>query len=58
LAAIRRGIVISLAYNGVGIGLAITGLLSPLVAAIMMPLSSISVVTLALRAKTFDRVKP
>jgi Cu2+-exporting ATPase len=58
MAAIRRGIVISLTYNVVGIGLAIAGLLSPLVAAIMMPLSSISVVSLALRAKTFDRVKP
>jgi Cu2+-exporting ATPase len=58
LSAIRRGIVISLTYNAIGIGLAIAGLLSPLVAAIMMPLSSISVVSLALRAKTFNRAKP
>jgi Cu2+-exporting ATPase len=55
LATIRRGIVISLGYNLVGIGLAMSGLLSPLLAAIMMPLSSISVVSLALRAKTFER---
>jgi Cu2+-exporting ATPase len=54
LAAIRRGIVLSLGYNAVGIALAALGLLSPLVAAIMMPLSSISVVSLALRARTFD----
>ncbi len=53
LAAIRRGIVISLAYNVAGIGLAAAGLLSPLVAAVLMPLSSISVVSLALRARTF-----
>jgi P-type Cu2+ transporter len=55
LAAIRRGIVISLGYNVLGIALAASGILSPLVAAIMMPLSSISVVTLALRAKSFAR---
>ncbi|MEO6598534.1 MAG: heavy metal translocating P-type ATPase metal-binding domain-containing protein [Polyangiaceae bacterium] len=51
--AIRLGIGLSLAYNAIGIGLAISGHLSPLVAAIMMPLSSITVVTLALRSKTF-----
>jgi Cu2+-exporting ATPase len=55
VATIRWGIAISLAYNVVGIGLAVTGFLSPLVAAIMMPLSSISVVSLALRGKSFDR---
>jgi Cu2+-exporting ATPase len=55
LAAIRRGIAISLAYNVAGVGLAALGVLSPLLAAIMMPLSSISVVSLALRAKTFER---
>lgn len=55
LTAIRRGVVISLAYNAIGIALAASGILSPLVAAIMMPLSSISVVSLALRARTFER---
>jgi Cu2+-exporting ATPase len=55
LTAIRRGILISLGYNLVGIALAGLGLLSPLVAAILMPLSSISVVTLALRARTFEQ---
>jgi Cu2+-exporting ATPase len=57
LGAIRRGIVISLAYNLAGIALAVLGVLSPLVAAVMMPLSSISVVSLALRAKTFEERK-
>jgi Cu2+-exporting ATPase len=55
LSAIRRGIAISLTYNLVGIGLAVLGVLSPLLAAVMMPLSSISVVSLALRAKSFER---
>jgi P-type Cu+ transporter len=47
------GFGISLLYNIVGIGFAAQGLLSPLVAAILMPLSSITVVTwctLAVRA--------
>jgi len=52
--AIRFGVALSLAYNLVGIALAISGHLSPLVAAILMPLSSITVVTLALRSKTFE----
>jgi Cu2+-exporting ATPase len=55
LGVIRRGIAISLTYNLIGIALAVAGHLSPLWAAIMMPLSSISVVSLALRAKTFER---
>jgi Cu2+-exporting ATPase len=55
LAAIRRGIAISLGYNVVGIGLAATGVLSPLLAAVMMPLSSISVISLALKARSFQR---
>ncbi len=58
LKAIHRGIVISLAYNVAGIGLAVAGVLSPLLAAILMPLSSISVVTLALRARSFERDSP
>lgn len=58
LQAIRRGIALSLGYNLVGIGLAVAGLLSPLLAAVLMPLSSISVVTLALRARSFEQGKP
>ncbi len=37
--------VISILYNVIGLGFAVTGHLSPLVAAILMPLSSISVVS-------------
>lgn len=46
--AIRRNFAISLAYNAVAVGLAMAGLVSPLVAAVLMPLSSISVVALSL----------
>jgi Cu2+-exporting ATPase len=53
LQAIHRGLVFSLAYNAVGVVLAMSGVLSPLVAAVMMPLSSLTVVTSALRSRAF-----
>jgi Cu2+-exporting ATPase len=53
LGVIRRGIVFSLLYNLVGVGLCMAGRISPLVAAVLMPLSSLTVVTSALKAKTF-----
>ena len=53
LAVIERGIAFSLAYNLIGVGLAMAGLLSPLLAAVLMPLSSLTVVSSALYAKTF-----
>jgi Cu2+-exporting ATPase len=53
LRVIRRGLAISLAYNVVGIGLAAGGLITPLVAAVLMPLSSLTVITLAFRARSF-----
>ena len=52
---IRRGIALSLAYNLVGIGLAASGVLSPLLAAVLMPLSSVTVVSVALRSRTFRK---
>jgi len=54
LAVIRRGILFSLAYNVAGVVLCMGGWISPLVAALLMPLSSLTVVTQALRARTFD----
>lgn len=42
---VHQALVISLIYNIIGIGFAISGELSPLVAAILMPLSTISIVT-------------
>jgi Cu2+-exporting ATPase len=53
LRAIHRGLAFSLAYNVVGVVLAMTGILSPLVAAVLMPLSSLTVVTSALRSRAF-----
>jgi P-type Cu2+ transporter len=53
LRVIRRGIAFSLAYNALGVGLALAGVLSPLVAAVLMPLSSLTVVSSALRSRAF-----
>ncbi len=49
-ATIRRGLAVSLAYNVVGAGLAISGVITPWLAAVLMPLSSVSVVLAASRA--------
>lgn len=51
---IRRNISISLLYNVVGASLAITGVISPLVAAVMMPISSVTVVLGSWYATTFN----
>lgn len=54
LHVIRRGLGFSLLYNGVGVGLALAGVLNPLIAAILMPLSSLTVITSSFRSKTFE----
>ncbi|MGE0480604.1 MAG: heavy metal translocating P-type ATPase [Phycisphaerae bacterium] len=53
-AAIRRGMGVSIAYNAVAAGLAMGGVLSPLIAAVLMPLSSFTLVSLAFAARTFE----
>jgi P-type Cu2+ transporter len=55
LAVIRRGIAFSLLYNLLGVALALAGLLEPLLAAVLMPLSSLTVVSNAYRSRTFPR---
>jgi Cu+-exporting ATPase len=45
--------ILSFLYNVIGLGFAVQGLLSPLVAAILMPLSSISVVIFTTTATNF-----
>lgn len=50
---VRRNLVFSLGYNLVGVTLAMTGLLNPLIAAVMMPLSSLTVIVSSYRARTF-----
>jgi len=52
---IRRNLAVSLAYNLVGASLAMAGLISPLVAAVLMPLSSLTVVTMSYRSRSFPR---
>ncbi|WP_407655355.1 heavy metal translocating P-type ATPase [Aureispira anguillae] len=44
---VKASFILSLLYNGVGLFFAVQGLLTPLIAAILMPLSSISVVIFA-----------
>ncbi|MEX1310512.1 MAG: cation-translocating P-type ATPase, partial [Candidatus Sulfomarinibacteraceae bacterium] len=54
LGVIRRNLIFSLSYNAVAVTLAISGLMHPLVAAILMPASSITVVVSSYRARTFQ----
>ncbi len=51
---IRRNIALSLGYNLLGVALAMTGTISPLIAAIMMPASSLTVVLGSWLGRTFD----
>jgi len=51
--AIRRNVAVSLVYNATGVALAMTGHLDPIVAAVLMPLSSLTVIGLSYRAATF-----
>lgn len=55
LRGIRRALGFSLAYNLLGAGLALAGLVTPLIAAILMPLSSLTVLTIAFRTRSFER---
>ena len=50
---IRRNIAFSIGYNVIGAGLAMAGILNPLIAAILMPLSSLTVVVASWRSTTF-----
>jgi Cu+-exporting ATPase len=54
MSVIRLGIVLSLVYNLVGVALAVSGLINPLVAAVMMPASSLTVLLVAWRGRTFE----
>jgi Cu2+-exporting ATPase len=54
LAAIRRSLYITLAYNVIAGALAVTGLIHPLIAALMMPLSASTVLVSTLRSRAFQ----
>jgi Cu2+-exporting ATPase len=53
MAVIRRNLRVSLAYNLIGGTLAVVGLIHPLIAALMMPLSSLSVLFSSSRSRGF-----
>lgn len=55
LRVIRRNIALSIGYNLVGASLAMAGILSPLIAAVLMPLSSITVVLGSWYGHSFPR---
>jgi Cu2+-exporting ATPase len=57
LSVIRRNLLVSLVYNVAGASLAIAGLINPLVAAVPIQLSSLTVITLSFGSRTFE-VKP
>ncbi|CAM2007522.1 heavy metal translocating P-type ATPase [Acanthopleuribacter pedis] len=46
-AATRRGLALSLGYNTVAVALSLAGLIGPLIAAVLMPLSSLSVIAVS-----------
>ena len=51
--AIRRGLALSFAYNITAVTLAACGMVTPLLAAVLMPLSSLSVIALATMQRAF-----
>jgi P-type Cu2+ transporter len=52
---IRRNITFSIVYNIIGATLAITGTIDPLIAAVLMPASSLTVVLASWVSTTFPR---
>lgn len=52
---IRRNMLIALGYNAVAVTLAMLGMLDPIVAAILMPVSSVTAILGAWRGRTFSR---
>jgi Cu2+-exporting ATPase len=55
---IRRNIGIALAYNVVGVWLAMSGRLDPLVASVLMPIAGLTTVAIAWRSRTFREAAP
>ncbi|MGD9790510.1 MAG: heavy metal translocating P-type ATPase [Phycisphaerales bacterium] len=55
---IKRNLVVSLGYNVIAASAVILGVVTPLFAAILMPVSSLSVLALATMSRTFDAPPP
>ncbi|QNN24821.1 heavy metal translocating P-type ATPase [Planctomycetales bacterium ZRK34] len=51
---VHGNLAVSLAYNAVAIGFAAAGFINPLVAAVLMPISSLTVVSLAVGRRSFE----
>jgi Cu+-exporting ATPase len=49
---VRIGFILSLIYNLIGLSFAVQGLLEPVIAAILMPLSSVTVVVFGMVSTT------
>ncbi|MCW5764804.1 MAG: heavy metal translocating P-type ATPase [Phycisphaeraceae bacterium] len=58
LGTVRRIFVVSTSYNVLAGALAVAGVIHPIVAAILMPISSLSVISVALRSRTFGAGSP
>jgi len=54
LRAVRRSLAASLVYNAIAAGLAVTGVIGSLIVAVLMPISSLTVLALALASRTFS----
>lgn len=52
---VQRNMLIALGYNAIGVTLAMMGVIDPLFAAVLMPLSSVTVVLGAWQGRTFSR---
>lgn len=55
---IRIGMTVSIFYNAVAGTLAMTGVINPLIAAVLMPLSSFTVIAIAFSQRSFPRERP
>ncbi|MEW4456018.1 heavy metal translocating P-type ATPase [Bremerella sp. JC817] len=53
--AIRRSFAVSLGYNGIAVLLSMCGLINPIVAAILMPISSLSVLAISASSGAFGQ---
>ncbi|MFZ4575565.1 MAG: heavy metal translocating P-type ATPase [Phycisphaerales bacterium] len=53
MGVVRRNLIVSVAYNAGAAALAVTGLIHPVIAAVLMPVSSLTVIFLSFRSRSF-----
>jgi Cu2+-exporting ATPase len=54
MGVVYRNFAVSLTYNAVAVGLAMAGIMTPLIAAVLMPISSLTVTTLSLTGRSYE----